>query len=197
MKLFYFTPMRHKLLSDFQVKIAYLYRKHLKRVAEKKRIEEEKRKKKLAAAAKKKGGKGKGKKGKKKKAATLTPKQGKDITTVGKDEKNLTELEPGVDQPTVDINVDGEPLEKDDEDDEKPGSQGSKRSKGTAENRSDLNENDPDLTKTVQLDEDGNPIEGQIVEKDSDDGGDKENRESIDLDRDLDATIGKDDDTEA
>jgi len=37
----------------------------------------------------------KGKKGKKK-AATLTPKQGKDITTV-KDEKNLTELEPGVD----------------------------------------------------------------------------------------------------
>jgi hypothetical protein len=86
--------MRHKLLTDFQVKIAYHYRKHLKRVAEKKRIEEEKRKKRLAAAAKKKGGK-KGKKGKKK-AATLTPKQGKDITTV-KDEKNLTELEPGVD----------------------------------------------------------------------------------------------------
>lgn len=93
-KLFYFTPIRHKLLTDFQVKIAYHYRKHLKRVAEKKRIEEEKRKKRLAAAAKKKGGK-KGKKGKKK-AATLTPKQGKDITTV-KDEKNLTELEPGVD----------------------------------------------------------------------------------------------------
>ena len=174
--------MRHKLLTDFQVKIAYHYRKHLKRVAEKKRIEEEKRKKRLAAAAKKKGGK-KGKKGKKK-AATLTPKQCKDITTV-KDEKNLTELEPGVDQPTVDINVDGEPLDKDEDDEDKPGSQGSKRSKGTAEAKSD-DENDETMKKTTLFDADGNPIEQPILEKESDDEG-KENRESPDLERDPDA----------
>jgi len=74
MKLLYFAPVRLKLLTDFQVKVAYLYRKHLKRVAEKKRIDEEKKRKRLAAAAKKKSKGGPKKKGKgKKKAATLSP----------------------------------------------------------------------------------------------------------------------------
>jgi len=95
----------------------------------------------------------------------------------------LTDLEPGVDEPTVDINVDGEPLEKEDEDEDKPGSQGSKRSKGTAEGKSD-NENDDTMKKTTFFDPDGNPIEQPILEKESDD---EDNKKSIDLDRDPDA----------
>jgi len=62
----------------------------------------------------------------------------------------MTALEPGVDQPTVDIAVDGEPIDQD-EDEDKPGSAGSKRSKGTAENKSDFDEeNDGPRKSTLE-----------------------------------------------
>ena len=95
-RLHSFTPLRQKLLEDFQVKIAYLYRKHLKLVAEKKRIAEEKRRKKQAALAKKKTKGGKAKKGKKKKAQTMTAEASKALAE-GKEERNNDELEPGLD----------------------------------------------------------------------------------------------------
>ena len=155
-----FTPMRHKLLTDFQVKVAYYYRKHLKRVKEKRRLEEEKRKKKLALQAKK-GKKGaKSKKGKKaSKAATLTPAKAKEIAndmqegiprqSTQKEEKNTAELDE-IEEPSVNINIGGEPLREEDEDEDKPESQQSKRSKGTAEKKSDFD--DEELKRQSMLD---------------------------------------------
>lgn len=90
-KLEYFESLKHKLLTDCQIKIAYSWRKYIK----KKRIrlaKEAAAKAKRLAAKKGKTSK-KGKKGKKK-SATMQPKESKEIT-ITKDRKCESSLEPG------------------------------------------------------------------------------------------------------
>ena len=71
----------------------------------------------------------------------MTPEASKQLMN-GKEEKNEDDLEPGVDQPQVEINVDGEPIDPEDDEENRPSSQVSQRSKGTAEKKSDFDEDE-------------------------------------------------------
>lgn len=139
-KLVYFDALKHKLLTNCQIKIAYSFRKFMKKKRIRLAKEAAAKAKKLAA---KKGKKGKATKKGKKKATTMTPKENKEITIL-KDRTADSPLEPGLEEPSVILKVDGVEVENEENEGDlsRPPSNQSKKSKGTNERNSDDEDDD-------------------------------------------------------